>query len=213
MTHIPDTLRFWVDIWYQSHLCGFSLFNVMIKLRVWSQGSPKITMNRFCQCFDVICLFFILNFSYWKSLSLLVFFLFNLPCFKFLYFHFRWNETMEKCRCVLLSWQNMFLLETLEYYDTFFNWVEVFGKVITPKYLNPSTNSQNKPLTIFRNPNILAVKAHTPYFFLYNFSHVILFFSSSSFFYFVFLILVKEWNVNLFQWNRRQPNFFPHVVT
>jgi len=102
----------------------------------------------------------------------------------------------------------MFLLETLEYYDTFFNWVEIFGKVITPKYPNPSPNSQNKQLNIFRNPNILAVKTHTPYFFLYNFSHVI-FFSSSFFFYFVFLILMKERNVNLFQWNRRQPNFFP----
>jgi len=122
-------------------------------------------MNRFCQCFDVICLFFILNFSYWKSLSLLVFFLFNLPCFKFLDFHFRGNETMEKCRCVLFRWQNMFLLETLEYYDTFFNWVEIFGKVITPQYPNPSTNSQNKQLTIFRNPNIFVVKARTPYFF------------------------------------------------
>lgn len=119
MTYIPNALRFWMNIWYQTQLFGFSQSNVVFKLSIrFSQKSQNYD-ELFCWFFNMI---FYLKFKLLDVIRFHIIFLFNLQYFKFLQF---WsmvesdNGKMKTCSVELtkyllikkLKWCVIFIFE------------------------------------------------------------------------------------------------------
>ena len=84
---------------------------VMIYLIVGGHETLNILMNYFVSFFNVVCIIFILNWSFLMLFAFMQYFIISISIILTSFsFGLRWDFTIEKRWCVMLSWQNTCLL-------------------------------------------------------------------------------------------------------